>query len=224
MLILGGTFDPPHVGHLVLAGCASAELGEETVTLMPAGDPWRKTVATAEVRRPSPARVRLAMARLAVADANRRFGAAAPSRNDQQPVAVVVDEREIRRRGPTYTADTLAELGAEGAGEITLLLGSDALADLPNWHEPARIFELARVAVATKPGGTPFAEALALAEAAVPGCSARVVELRTVPPLAISSTMVRERVARGLPIAYLVPPSVERYIRRAGLYGARGSA
>jgi nicotinate-nucleotide adenylyltransferase len=218
MLILGGTFDPPHIGHLVLGECARTELGEEQVVLMPAGDPWRKTgngergTGIGEPRTgPSPARMRLVMTRLAARDANGRAapGAAAP---------FVVDDREVRRRGPTYTVETLAELSAEGHSDLVLLLGSDALADLPHWREPRRLLDLARVAVAEKPGAIPFAGALAALEAVAPGAGERMLLLRTVPALEVSSTLIRGRVRDGLPISYLVPRPVDRYIARHGLY------
>jgi nicotinate-nucleotide adenylyltransferase len=212
MLILGGTFDPPHIGHLVLAEAAREELGAAQVVLMPAGEPWRKRADLTVARSgPSPANVRLAMTRLAAHDANRRAQLAGPPR-------LVVDEREVRRAGPTYTAETLAQLVKEGNVDLVLLLGSDALADMPRWHEPQRIFELARVAVAPKPGGVPVESARRAVARAVPGAAGRIVELATVPPLALSSTLIRERVAAGLSIRYLVPGPVERYIQQRGLY------
>jgi nicotinate-nucleotide adenylyltransferase len=151
------------------------------------------------------------MTRLAARDASRL-----PAAGATPPFAV--DGREVRRRGPTYTADTLAELRAEGHGDLVLLLGTDALADLPNWHEPRRLLELARIAVAAKPGAAPFARALAAVEGVAPGARERVVPLRTVPPLDVSSTLIRARVRAGLPIGYLVPRPVERYIAHHGLY------
>lgn len=215
MLILGGTFDPPHIGHLVLAEAAREELGAARVVLMPAGEPWRKQAEPAAARSaPSPANVRLAMTRLAAHDANRRAHLAGPPR-------LVVDDREVRRAGPTYTAETLAQLAKEGNEDLVLLLGSDALADMPRWHKPQRIFELARVAVASKPGSVPVEVATRSVARAVPGAAGRMVELATVPPLTISSTLIRGRVAAGLSIRYLVPGSVERYIQQRGLYRHR---
>jgi nicotinate-nucleotide adenylyltransferase len=194
LAILGGTFDPPHIGHLVLAECVGAQFAAKEVRFVPAGEPYRKTGvdtpenrASAVIARPvTPAQHRLAMTRLAVAG-NATF---------------VVDDREVRRAGPTYTVDTLAELHAEGHSELILVLGSDALADLPNWRAPGRIRELARVVIAAKDG------------AVLPG-GETVVEM---PQLRISSTEIRQRVREGRPVRYLVPESVEAYIREQGLY------
>jgi nicotinate-nucleotide adenylyltransferase len=201
LILLGGTFDPPHIGHLVLGECARVQFGAERVVFLPAGDPWRKTrtvpspesrVPSGGVHRVSAAGHRLAMVRLATAS-NSHF---------------LVDDREVRREGPSYTVETLDELHAEGHRELVLVLGTDALADLPNWREPARICELATLAVAAKPGSPPPADAPPHV----------VIDM---PPLDISSTAIRVRAAAGKPIRYLVPEEVERYIREQGLYGAR---
>ncbi|MFN0147024.1 MAG: nicotinate-nucleotide adenylyltransferase [Dehalococcoidia bacterium] len=190
LLLLGGTFDPPHIGHLFLAECTRAQFGGRVVFL-PAGDPWRKTTGAVGGRRElTPAALRLEMVRLAVRG-NRAFS---------------VDDREVRRAGPSYTVDTLRELRAEGDADLVLIVGSDALADMPNWREAAAIPELARVAVALKAG----------AEVALPAW-ATAVEM---PPLPVSSTLIRSRAAAGLPIRYLVPEPVRRFIAREGLYRA----
>ena len=117
---LGGTFDPPHLGHLLLAEQAREQLQLDKVLFIPAGDPWRK--AGREI---APAAQRLAMTRLAI----------------EGNAAFEVDGREIARDGPTYTVETLAELRAElGAGdELVFIVGQDALADLPNWRNPGGI-------------------------------------------------------------------------------------
>lgn len=185
LVLLGGTFDPPHVGHLILAACAAHQFGAP-VTFMPAGDPWRKTDGPG-VREVSPAAERLAMTRLAI-DGDAAFR---------------LDERETRRSGPTYTADTLEELHAEGNGNLVLILGADALDDLPNWHEPDRIRALATLAVAPRLGASAREQ------------SAIVIDM---PPVAVSATGIRERVAAGKPIRYLVPQVVETYIRTRSLY------
>jgi nicotinate-nucleotide adenylyltransferase len=197
LLILGGTFDPPHVGHLVLAECARWQFGCRRVLFIPAGEPYRKSgtptpenerapVGLAGGRRVTPAPLRLEMARLAVAE------------ND----AFDVDDREVRRPGPSYTVETLEELWREGCRELVLVLGSDAAADLPNWRQPGRIRELARVVVAEKVG--------VLAPAGF-----EAVEM---PRLEVSSSLIRERVRAGKPIRYLVPGPVERLIAARGLY------
>jgi nicotinate-nucleotide adenylyltransferase len=182
LLILGGTFDPPHMGHLVLAECARAQLGASRVVFIPAGDPYRKTE-----REVSSVHHRLAMIRLAIAD---------------NP-AFAIDEREMRREGPTYTVDTLEELRAEGHEHIVLVLGADAVTDMPHWKHPGRIRELATLAVAPQDEQQP-----------APPWNL-VVDM---PPLSISSTLIRGRVAAGKPIRYLVPDSVARYIAEHGLY------
>lgn len=194
--VLGGTFDPPHVGHLLLAEEARLALGLGQVLFTPAGGPWRK--AGQEL---SPREDRLAMVRLAVAD-NPHFA---------------VSALEIEREGPSYTAETLAALHEQlpDDSEIFFILGQDSVADLPNWRQPQRIISLARLAVAARTAWEP-AEASAL-EKEVPGISQRLVWL-DMPRIDISSTAVRDRVRRGLSIRRWVPPSVEEYIRQHGLY------
>lgn len=189
LVLLGGTFDPPHFGHLLLGECARVQFGAAEVRFLPAGDPYRKAGTRPGGADPTPAYHRLAMTRLAVAGNS----------------AFRVDDRETRRQGPTYTVDTLEELRAElGAGgpELILVLGSDAVADMPNWKTPGRILELARVVVAEKDG------------AARDERFARV----EMPRLPISSTLIRERVARRQPVRYLVPDAVAAYIAAEALY------
>jgi nicotinate-nucleotide adenylyltransferase len=194
--VLGGTFDPPHVGHLILAEEARQALGLEHVLFVPAGEPWRKTG-----RQLSPPEHRLAMVRLAVGD-NSDF---------------VVSILEIERKGPSYTAETLATLQQQlpDDAEIFCIMGQDSLADLPNWRQPQRIVSLARLAVARR---SPWeaAEADAL-EKEVAGISQRLVWL-DMPRIDVSSTAVRERVRQGQSIRYWVPPAVEEYIRQHRLY------
>lgn len=190
--ILGGTFDPPHNGHLLLAECARVQFGLERLLFLPAGDPYRKAG-----RGVSSAEHRAAMVRLATQD-NSRFE---------------VDDREARRDGPTYTADTLETLLAEGVERPFLILGLDALRDMRQWSRPQRIAELAEIVIAAKGGAVD--EIASAAEAAGLGETPTLVDM---PDLAISSTMIRERVAEGLPIGDLVPQSVDRYIRDHRLY------
>lgn len=190
--LLGGTFDPPHLGHLVLGECARIQFDLERVCFMPAGDPYRKAA-----RGVTAASDRLAMTRLAIAD-NGAFG---------------IDAREVERVGPTYTRDTLRELKREGIGEIVLILGGDALADMPNWQDPREIASLAQIVIAPK-GLTDAAIARHTSDAGL-GEPPPVVEM---PALPISSSLIRERVRRRLPVRYLVPPAVDGYIRERGLY------
>jgi nicotinate-nucleotide adenylyltransferase len=224
LLLLGGTFDPPHFGHLLLAECARAQFEVPAVRFLPAGQPYRKAA-----RKVTPAHQRLEMLRLAI---------------DGYP-AFELDDREIRRTGPTYTVDTLDELHAEGYGEILLILGSDAVAEMGAWKQPDRIRELATIVLAPKPpspgsavqlagialelqsaaGDTAaLAPALKQSTRAIVRSAGRVpaapagMSVVDMPPLAISSTLIRERVRARKPIRYLLPDAVEEYIARHGLY------
>lgn len=197
--VLGGTFDPVHLGHLVLAHCAAQQLRLDSVRFIPAGDPWRKAQ-----RQVTPASERLEMVRLAVAGDD-RFEA---------------DDCEIRREGPTYTVDTLRALRVEiGEGsELFFLVGEDSLQDMRYWHDPEGMLEAARLAVAPRmktavsaPPQPHEAEPLRLPD-----------YLRIdMPYIGISSTDLRERARRGESLRYLVPEAVDSYIRERGLYSPR---
>ncbi|HEY8173224.1 MAG TPA: nicotinate-nucleotide adenylyltransferase [Dehalococcoidia bacterium] len=192
--ILGGTFDPVHNGHLTLAASAQDALQLDTVLFIPAGDPWRKND-----RQITPAAHRLAMLRLAI-ESNDAFG---------------VSDIELRRDGPTYTADTLEALAGERLDdEFYFIIGADALEDLPNWHEPERIVEHAMLAVA--PRDTQDVNSVAVN---ITGVAERIVTF-DMPRVAVSSTEIRERAAAGKSVHGLVPDAVERYIREQGLYEA----
>ena len=124
--------------------------------------------------------------------------------------AFEVSDVELDRAGPSYTADTLASLKERDAGaELYFIMGQDALSDLPNWHDPARIAQLATLAVAGRAGD----HALEL-----PPTIGASVERLVMATIAISGSDIRERVAAGRSIRYLVPPAVEAYIREYGLY------
>jgi nicotinate-nucleotide adenylyltransferase len=186
--LLGGTFDPPHLGHLVVAECARVELGLDEVRLLVAGEPWMKSAV-------SDAHDRVALVAAAVTDAP----------------GLVCDAREVGRPGPTYTADTLAELRAEDPdAEYFFVLGEDAAAALPAWDRIADAFALATFVVVTRPGNEPPDEA------SLPG---PIVHLE-IPQLSVSSTDLRARFARGGATRWLVPPAVDAEVRRRGLYGA----
>src|SRR5579871_6873413 len=194
--LLGGTFDPIHIGHLRLAEEAREQLGLDRVLFLPAPHPWRKA------GRPiTPVAHRLAMVRLAVAG----------------NAAFAVSTIELEQRGPTYTALTLAALRAELGDGVTLhfILGADALRDLPNWWEPGRIVALARLAVAAR-GRAPL-RGLAELDRRVPGLIA-ACERVAMPALAISSTDLRRRAAEGRSLRYLVPEAVVAYIAEHQLY------
>lgn len=194
--LLGGTFDPVHVGHLILAETAREQLRLDRVVFVPAGVPWRKAVVSI-----TDSEHRLAMLRLATAG----------------NAAFAVSDVEVTRAGPSYTAETLKALAKEHPGaELFFLLGDDALADLPNWYQPRRILQLATLAVARRPGGGPAQPG----DEAPRGLSAGLVRLE-MPRIDISASAIRARVRDGLSVRYLVPDAVEEYIREHGLYRSK---
>ena len=194
--VIGGTFDPIHNGHLIIAEETRARLNLAEVLFVPTGQPWLKAkgpVATAEHR--------LEMVRLAIAD--RAY--------------FKLSTVEIDRPGPSYTIDTIAELQSQlGAGaELFFILGWDSLAELPQWHEPSRLIEMCYLVAVPRPGySRPKLKAL---KAAIPGISQRVMLLDK-PEVDVSATVIRERVAQGLSVRHLVPEPVNRYIKQHGLY------
>ena len=191
--LLGGTFDPVHLAHLVLAEQARDALSLDEVLFIPAGEPWRKTD-----RAITAAQHRLAMLRLAI-EGHDSFG---------------ISDIELRRAGPTYTADTLEALAGERLDdEFYFIIGADALADLPNWHEPERIVAHARLAVAPRDP-----DQADVAAAALPAVVTARVERFPMARIDISSTDIRARVAAGRSIRYLVPAAVEQYILKHHLY------
>ena len=193
--LLGGTFDPPHIGHLQIAEEARRKLCLDEVVFIPAGMPWVK--ASMKV---SPAHDRLEMIRLATA--GKPFYS--------------VNDLEIRRPGPSYTWQTLEELKAQYPGdELYFILGWDNLSSLPSWHHPARIIKAACLVAAPRVG-SPRPDLHEL-DARVPGLAARTVIL-TEPEIDVSATVIRERVRLGEPIGRLVAPPVAEYIQTHGLY------
>jgi nicotinate-nucleotide adenylyltransferase len=196
--ILGGTFNPPHLGHLVAAQEAYRELDLDQVMLIPAGIPPHKPVDD----EPGPEH-RLELCRLAVGD-DERF---------------TVSALELRRDGPSFTVDTLKLLRSQSpSDDLYLILGGDIAAGLPKWHEPERVLELATVAIAKRRGTAKAAVDDALAQLKG-GERARFFQM---PRIEISSTMVRRRVRAGQPIRYFVPDGVMHYIESHGLYGRSG--
>ncbi len=194
--ILGGTFDPVHRAHVELAECAQEQLGLEHILWIPAGRPWRKKGRTI-----APAEDRLAMLRLAV------------ERESTWSVSSV----ELERKGPTYSVDTLEELREHHKDDsFTLVLGQDALEDLPNWHEPEQLIQLATLAVAVRSHTRQTGPEL---EALLPGLSKKVTWLE-MPQLPFSATQVRILASKGTPLVGFVPAGVEAYIREHHLYGA----
>jgi nicotinate-nucleotide adenylyltransferase len=196
--ILGGTFNPPHLGHLVAALEAYRELALDQVTLIPAGLPPHKPVED----EPG-AEHRLELCRLAIAGDD-RFS---------------VSDLELRRDGPSFTVDTLDLLRSQSpSDDLFLILGADIAAGLPKWHEPERVLELATVAIAKRRGTAKEAVQEALAQLNG-GERARFFQM---PRIGISSTMVRRRVRAGQPIRYFVPDGVMHYIETHGLYRSPG--
>jgi nicotinate-nucleotide adenylyltransferase len=192
--LLGGTFNPPHLGHLVCAQEAYGELALDRVLLIPARIPPHKRVE----HEPGPEH-RLELCRLAVGG-DERFA---------------VSDMELHRDGPSFTVDTLRLLRTRTPqDELVLILGGDIAAGLAEWHEPEQVLELATVAIAGRRGTTRNAVEGTLAGLRG-GDRARFFAM---PRIGISSTMLRRRVRAGQPIRYFVPDQVEGYIRRHGLY------
>ncbi len=194
--VLGGTFDPIHLGHLKIAEEARQQLGLDRVLFVPAGRPALKTD-----RIITPAHHRTEMVRLAIA-----------GKPYLELSALEVDRLEV-----SYTVDTLASLQKQFGVEAKLFLiaGMDSLLDLPEWREAARLVKLCRLVVFPRTGyKKPDLKAL---EASIPGLT-KSVALLDMEPVDISSTDIRGRVVRGLPIHELVSRAVERYIKEHGLY------
>ena len=195
---MGGTFDPPHIAHLIIAEVARVWLELDKVVFIPAGEPWMKSS-----RMVTGAEKRVDMAGLAI-DSNPAFS-----------LSLI----EVKRPGPTYTVDTMEELSGEvgyDAG-LFLLLGWDSLADLPSWKAPYRISKMARIVAFPRPGFVkPDPAEL---EKAMPGIAERIVYIEE-PYLGISSTCIRQRVREGKSIRYLVPDKVGQYIIENNLYQA----
>lgn len=188
--VLGGTFDPPHVGHLAIALEVRHVLALDRVLLMVAGDPWQKSSHSAV----TPAVDRLAMTELAAAGLS----------------GVEVSDLEVQRSGPSYMADTLAHLAAANPGdELFLIVGSDAAEGLDTWSRPGDVRDRAVIVVVDRggrEGGRPPA-----------GWPHLVVE---VPSIDVSSSDLRRRAAAGEPIRGLVPSAVADLIEARDLYGA----
>jgi nicotinate-nucleotide adenylyltransferase len=198
--VLGGAFNPPHVGHLVLAQEAIWALGLDELILVPTGEAPHKKIEP----EPGP-ELRLAMARAAVEGVER----------------VRVSDTEVVREGPSYVYRTLELIADEIPGsELTFVMGADVAAGLESWRRPERVLELARVAVAARPGVDRSVVDRTLERLSSP----RPAVTLEMPELAISSTAIRERVAAGKPIRWLVPDGVAAMIAAQGIYGERVSA
>ena len=194
--ILGGAFNPPHLGHLWLAQEAHVRLELDQVLLVPVGRAPHRTLAG-----DPGADQRLRMVELAVAD-------------DERLVASPI---EIERPGTSYTVDTLTSLREIApAAELTLILGADQARRLREWHRPEDVLRLAQLAVAEREGAT--RDDVVAELDGLEGAGSTVGF--GLPRIDVSSTLVRERVAAGLPIRYLVPDRVADHIAAEGLYAA----
>jgi nicotinate-nucleotide adenylyltransferase len=210
--LLGGTFDPIHFGHLRLAEEVAEALDIDQVRFIPAGNPPHRGQPRAESRH------RLEMARRAVAG-NPRF---------------VLDEREISKDGPSYSVDTLAELRAElpAGTPLVLFMGSDAFLGLTTWHEWRRLFDLAHIAVAHRPGFSPAIWEDVLPDVLRQQLTKRLCEQpgelsefpagrifpHAITQLDISASQIRDRCLRGKSLRYLLPDSLIDYINENHLY------
>jgi len=186
--VLGGTFDPPHIGHLVAAVNARHALDLDRVLLVVANEPWQK-VGTRAV---TPVEVRIALTRAACEGVE----------------GVEVSTVEVDRGGPSYTIDTLDDLGRlHPEAELVVVLGADAAAGIPTWERADELEGRCRFAVVDRPG-------VEVPPGVVPGGYERV----EIPALDVSSTDLRSRIAAGRPVDFLVPPGVLSCLRTLDLY------
>jgi len=192
--ILGGTFNPPHIGHLVCAQEAHAQLGLDVVVLMPVHAPPHKPAR----EDPGPEH-RVELCRLATATDER----------------LSVSRLEVDRPGPSFTVDTLRALHDTAPGdELVLIVGGDMAASLPTWREPEEVLARASVAATAREGLE--REQIVAALAGLEGGDR--LTFFDMPRIDVSSTMIRARVASGKPVRYLVPDAVAQYVERHGLY------
>ena len=192
--VYGGTFDPIHLGHLILAEACREALSLDRVLFVVAGRPPHKPDPAASTNH------RAEMVRLAVAG---------------QP-AFEVSDIESRRPGPHYSFETLAALQLENSAEdLFFLIGADSLADLPYWREPARIASSSTIVVVNRPGLHQQAD---LVRAVDLGPGARPIQSVDAPLIGIASKDIRARLADGRSIRYLVPRAVEEYLKSHRLY------
>ena len=199
--IFGGAFDPPHLAHYALAQAAIAQLQLDVLHILPTGSAWHKTRVVS-----SGADHRLAMAHLAF---------------DDLPHALV-DDREIRRAGATYTIDTLLELREQYPdAQLFLVMGADQLAAFDSWHQHQKIAEIATLSVAARAYST-LATASFSPEIGLKMLNAKPGTIEPVqiamPTMPISATEIRARASRSEPIDHLVKPALARYIATHHLY------
>ncbi len=188
--LLGGTFDPPHRGHLAAAAAVRAELGLDEVWFVVANDPWQKSGERAVT--PAPVRLEMVVTAIAGHEGYR------------------IDDREVLRGGPTYTVDTLEEIrGEHDDVDLYLIVGQDTAQKISStWHRSDDVFALSTLVVVTRPG-TQFNKSV------VPEGSV-FVEMT---PVDVSSSRVREAISRGESLGDATPDAVVAFIREHGLYG-----
>lgn len=194
--IFGGTFDPIHMGHLIVAEEVRVKLGLAEMIFVPAGKPWLKAD-----RAISSVTHRLEMISLAIAD------------NPHFKISTI----EANRPGPSYTIDTIDALKQQLGTKARLffVLGSDALSDLPKWKQPSRLVQECQLVTFMRPNSA--VPSYKLLESAIPGISQHVIFVE-VPQIDISATQIRSRISQKEPLSDLVPTAVERYIIEHGLY------
>jgi nicotinate-nucleotide adenylyltransferase len=198
--VFGGTFNPPHLGHLICAHEARWQLELDSVLIVPVGEASHK-----EIEMDAGREERYALCRLAVAAEE----------------GLAASQVEIAREGPSYTVDTLRELREQSpSDDFCFIVGADEAAVLGTWHEPAEVLRLAALGVAEREG---VGEAEVLAAVREVGDVGRV-SFFSMPRIDVSSTLVRERVAAGLPFRHLVPLAVADFIEEAGLYAGERAA
>lgn len=190
--VFGGTFDPPHLGHLVAASEAAFECRLDEVVFVPAGDPWQKHHLNV-----TKAPARLAMTMLAIGD---------------DPL-FRISTCDIDRDGPTYAVDTVSDVGAEYEGEVDLhfIIGADSLENLHTWHRVEELCKSVKFIALNRPGHS---------RSEVDTSFGVEVEFIDMPAVDLSSTECRQRVRDGQPLRYLVPDPVAAYIAEHGLYAA----
>ena len=197
--LFGGTFDPPHRAHVALAHLALTHLGLDEVRWMPAGRPWQKLSSGGPA--PTDAVHRVAMVALAI----------------QGEPRFVLDDREVRRQGPSYTVDSVRELKAEHPlAQWTLIIGQDQLSRLDTWKDWPQLLQWVTLAVAGRSGTPP------VPPEALKGHPLRLCEL-PLPDMPVSSTQIRQAVAQGEDISPLAGDAVARYIAQHHLYQGTGA-
>lgn len=195
--VFGGTFDPVHYGHLLLAEQCREQCDLDEVRLIPAGIPPHKTSGDV-----TSGMHRLEMLKLATAGQER----------------LTVCDCELQRSGPSYTFETLEQLHTEDPErELFLIIGADSLRDLPAWRNPQRILELAKLVVVNRGDQpAPDLDTLSTNLGAAAGDGATIV---TIPGIGLSSSDIRRRVTAGKSIRYMTPRAVECYVSAQGIYG-----